>query len=137
MHLLYRLSFYLLSIHLHLPECIVYIYSILYPESCPCLSRICPFLQHLGPYPTTTQTLTLEKLNLIQRILSLYCATHRLTGWPHLPYLFVHHTSPFPFSFFSVKESNSNFLSLKTSTTSSLFAVPYVPLSFYVFKRFT
>ena len=47
--------------------------------------------------------------------------------------LFTPHydTSPFTFNFASVKAINSKFPFLKTSTTSSLFAVPFIPLTFH------
>ena len=84
--------FYLIFIRLYLPECSICIHSLHYRESCPCCSSPYPLL---GPYPTTSQTLTAENLNLIQKIVELtqpksttHCATHRSTGWPPLPKLF-------------------------------------------------
>ena len=49
-----------------------------------------------------------------------------------MPFTPHHDTSPFPSNFVSIKASSSNFPSLKTSTTSSLFAVPLIPLKFHV-----
>ena len=54
-----------------------------------------------------------------------------------IPFTLHHYTSPFPFNFVSVKASNSNLLSLKTSNTSSFFAVPFIPLIFHVNSQFT
>ena len=44
----------------------------------------------LGPYPTTTQSLPLENLTLMRRILDLTRpkSIRHSIGWPHLPYLF-------------------------------------------------
>ena len=55
-----QLSSYLLSIHLDLPECIVYINFLFYPKSCPCCSRICPFLHNLFHWDLTTLPHKLE-----------------------------------------------------------------------------
>ena len=78
----------LLSIYLDLTECTIYIHSRRYPESCPSESLSSPS-PSLGPYLTTTQTLTFENLNLIQRILELTppnctsgCTTHHSTRRP-------------------------------------------------------
>ena len=54
-----------------------------------------------------------------------------------IPFTPHHDTFPFPFNFVSVKASNSKYLSLKTSTPSSLFAVPFTYLTFHVPNRFT
>ena len=53
---------YLLSIRLDLPECSIYIPSYSIRLSLSSLSN------YLGPYPTTTQILTIEILHLIHRI---------------------------------------------------------------------
>ena len=90
-HRLWQLLSYLLPIHLDLTECTIYIHSLHYPESCPSLSSPSPSLE---PYPTNTQPLTPENLNLIQRILELIypnfttalCHTS-LKGQPPLPKL--------------------------------------------------
>ena len=87
----------------------------------------------LGPYLATTQTLTLENLNLIQRILELtypksitplyYTSFNRMAtpslghsiSWilAMMPFTAQHDTSPFHFNFISIKASNLNFPSLK------------------------
>ena len=111
----------------------------------------------LGPYPTTTKTLTLENLNLIQRILEL---THSrsITAFYHtsfnrianlslapssfwtpamMPFTPHHETPPFKFQFRLRQGKHSNFHSQKTSTTSSLFIVSFIHLTFHVPKRLT
>ena len=108
---------YLLSIRLDLPECSIYIPSYSIRLSLSSLSN------YLGPYPTTTQILTIEILHLIHRILELTHPKYTTT----LCHTSEHHdTSPFPFNFVSVNASNSKFPPLKTFTNSSLFAIPFI-----------
>ena len=54
-----------------------------------------------------------------------------------IPFTPHYDTFQFPLSFVSVKASNLNFPFLKKSTTSSLFAVPFIPLTFHVPSRLT
>ena len=110
----------------------------------------------LGSYLNTTQTLTLQNLNFIHRILEL---THpkSITALCHTSFnntttlslaLFISptpaihhllHTMILSISFqFCLRQGKQFKLSLlKTFTTSSLSAVPFIPLTFHVPNRFT
>ena len=54
-----------------------------------------------------------------------------------IPFTPHYNTSPFPLNFVGNKAINSNFPFLKTSTTSSLFAAPFITLTYHVPSRFT
>ena len=132
----------------------------LYPF--PMLSRICPFLHYLLHWDRTPPPNKLIQLiDLIKEFNPensrantpkvYYCTMpHHSTGWPPLsialpiswspaviPFTLHNDTYPSPFNFLSVKASTLNFPSLKTPTTSSLFTVPFIPLTFHVPNRFT
>ena len=136
-HHLCPLSSYLLSIHLDLPECIVYIHSLLFPESVLFFS-----ISFTVPYHHTNfnpRKLEFNPEDSRAKITKFYPYT--------VPYI-IHHTTPsqlirllntindsiystplylsIPFQFISIKTTHSNFPSLKTCTTSSLIAVPFI-----------
>ena len=91
-----------------------YIHSLLFPESCPCRSRICPFLQHLLHTHFNTRK---YEFNLHNSRANTPNACH----WT-VPHIVQQDGYTFPSSFYLLDANNDdmNFSSLKTSITSFL-----------------